>query len=169
MTTFRNENIYDSAIASAAARHGVPAWVIKTTIAKESSFNPAADTGSVGLMQLELATAKDRGFTGTRAQLFDPATSIEFGTRHLAWLMSRNAGETWDALYAAYNSGKARRSDGVFVNSKGDSIVEKHVAGWRALADRFHPGWRSERVPFVQGSASPASAGGSSPSSSSAG
>jgi soluble lytic murein transglycosylase-like protein len=103
----------------------------------------------VGLMQLELATARDRGFKGTREQLFDPATSIDIGTSHLAWLMKRHPGETWDGLYAAYNSGKPRRGpDGKFVNSKGLPIVEKHVVGFRAAADHFHPGWRAERVPF---------------------
>jgi len=146
MPRWPNENAFDRIIVSAAAHYGVPVWLIKATIAKESSFNPAADTGSIGLMQIEEPTARDRGFKGTRAELFDPAVNIEIGTRHLKWLMGRFPGVTPDALYAAFNSGAPRKNAaGQFVNSKGSTIVEDHVAGWRRAADYFNPAWRSGR------------------------
>ncbi len=148
MSRWTRENKYDDAIAAAAKRHGVPVWVIKTTIAKESGFNPSAFTGSIGLMQLEEATARDLGFKGVVEGLYDPAVSIALGTAYLARQAKRYPKAPWDEIYAAYNSGAIRKNDrGQLVNTKGLTNVEEHVAGWRRAADYFRPGWRSEKRP----------------------
>ena len=145
------EKEFEPVLTSAAVRFGVPAWVVMATAAKESSFDPRAFTGSRGLMQLEILTARDRGYTGpvgddtTRTGgLYDPAVSAEFGTRHLAWLRRRYPDQPWDAIYAAYNTGAIHvDQSGRFTNSKGDPKVQKHVVQWRAAADYFRPGWRA--------------------------
>jgi len=162
---FANESAWNPAIAAAAAASGVPVWVIKTTIAKESSFNPKAfqdkpspssTDDSRGLMQLLTSTARWLGYTGPEGDdatrtggLYDPIKSIEIGTHYLGYLARRWPAEPWDAIYAAYNSGAVRRDAAGFVNAKGQSIEAK-VQGWRDLASYFNPSWRSEaRGPFV--------------------
>jgi soluble lytic murein transglycosylase-like protein len=141
---FQNENTYDPLVITAAGRYGIPQMVIKAVIGKESSFVKTTDTGSVGLMQLELATARGLGFTGTREQLFDPATNIDLGVKFLRELYDRYPTEPWDAIYAAYNSGKVRRNPyGKFVDRNGDTQVEDHVVGFRKLMDYFWPAWRT--------------------------
>lgn len=150
-----NERAFDVQVAAASRRHGVPAWVILATIAKESSFNPRSqrrESGgrvSRGLMQLLGSTAIEMGYTGPAGDdatrtggLYDPATSIEYGTAYLAHQSRRYPADGWDAIYAAYNSGAVRRSSsGTFVTAGGDPVVESHVAGWRRAADHFNPGW----------------------------
>lgn len=167
---FANENTWTAAIATAAAAAGIPLWVIKTTIAKESSFNPKAlraepalKDASRGLMQVLESTARWLGYAGPAGDdelrtggLYDPETSIRIGTHYLGYLARRWTAEGWDAIYAAYNSGAVRRDSSGFVNSKGASIEAK-VQGWRDLADYFNPNWRKEpRGPFVRPAAAPA-------------
>ncbi len=170
---FRNENAWNAAIAVAAAGAGVPVWLVKATIGKESSFNPAAfrdeagiQDASRGLGQLLASTARWLGYDGPAGDdathtggLYDPETSIRYTAHYLGYLARRYPGETWDAIYAAYNSGKVRRAaDGTLTNSKGVSL-EPVLIPWRRIADYFHPAgkaWRDEKVPFGPHSKSPA-------------
>lgn len=156
MPRWANENRFDDLVHQASARYLVPVWVIKATIAQESSFDPSkrrdekrAD-GSIwdssrGLMQLLGRTAKGLGYTGPvgddvarRGGLYDPATSIMLGTDNLAQLARRFPGEDWPAIYAAYNAGSIRRNArGEFVNSKGQTNVHDHVELWEKKANYF--------------------------------
>jgi soluble lytic murein transglycosylase-like protein len=158
---FKNEDTWTGAIAAAAAAAGVPVWVVKATIGKESSFNPKAigpekSIISRGLMQVTTDTARWLGYAGPVGDdvartggLYDAETSIRIGTHYLGYLARRFPAEPWDAIYAAYNSGAVRRKDGVLVTKKGESL-EGVVTNWRKLASYFNPSWRAEvRVPFV--------------------
>jgi hypothetical protein len=60
---------------------------------------------SYGLTQILYVTACDYGFTGEPELLFVPATSLEYGARHLAALLAWAGGDESRAL-AAYNGGK---------------------------------------------------------------
>jgi soluble lytic murein transglycosylase-like protein len=148
---FARETEFDPLVFANATKYGVPAWVIKATIGKESSFDPRAyraellhvpPDASRGLMQILETTARDLGLRGTSGDdmtktggLYEPALSIQLGTKYLGQLHSRNPSEPWDNIYAAYNAGSIRRTDaGVLVN-------ERNVAGWRALASYFNPTW----------------------------
>lgn len=79
----------------------------------ESMFNPKAfandkNGGSYGLTQLNLATAADRGYTGTAIGLYDPPTNIKYGVAVLDWLTAELAARNLfsiENLAAAYNSG----------------------------------------------------------------
>jgi soluble lytic murein transglycosylase-like protein len=146
---FPNENAFDADVTVNASRYGIPVWVVKTTIAKESSFNPKA-TGperpilSRGLMQLVPATAKGLGYKGILGNdvtgsggLYEPGLSIALGTKLLAELRSRFPGAPWDDIYSAYQWGTLKR------NSVGVLLNERKVQQWRLLADYFNPGWRS--------------------------
>ncbi len=95
---------YQSAIAAAASRHGVPASRISGIIITESSGNPNAvsPAGAIGLMQLLPATA--RATCGiSAADLRDPAMNIDCGTRYYAQQLRSFGGH--DLAAAAYNAG----------------------------------------------------------------
>jgi soluble lytic murein transglycosylase-like protein len=69
-----------------AAAAGLPAAFARAIVRIESNFNPRA-TGSqreVGLMQIKYETARGIGFTGTREQLYDPDTNLQWGMKYLA-------------------------------------------------------------------------------------
>jgi len=74
---------------------------------------------SWGLMQIMGATARERGFRGWLTELCDPATNLEWGCRHLRWMIDHDDDYGIRAsdnttmphlpdLAAAWNGGKAR-------------------------------------------------------------
>jgi hypothetical protein len=130
-------NAFDSLIHSIASRHGVDPFLVKAVIAAESSFDPRAfrnepqiQDASRGLMQTLYATARDMGYTGAPEGLFDPATSIEYGTRYLKRQLLRYSGDTARAV-AAYNSGTAYVRNGAFVNQPYVDRVMRFYAAFR--------------------------------------
>ncbi len=74
----------------------------------ESAFANDRNGGSYGLMQIDVPSARDRGFKGAPSELYIPATNLIYGTKHLAWgrdfLKMRGAGGL-QATIAAYNEG----------------------------------------------------------------
>jgi hypothetical protein len=130
-------NAFDSLIRSIASRHAVDPFLVKAVIAAESSFDPRAfrnepqiQDASRGLMQTLYATARDMGYTGAPEGLFDPATSIEYGTRYLKRQLLRYSGDTARAV-AAYNSGTAYVRNGAFMNQPYVDRVMRFYAGFR--------------------------------------
>jgi hypothetical protein len=93
---------YGALIDKVAARHGVPARLVRAVIAVESAGQPQARSakGAMGLMQLMPQTARQY----TLANPYDPATNIEAGVQHLRNLLDRFP--LAEAL-AAYNAGEA--------------------------------------------------------------
>ncbi len=72
----------------------------------ESSFRPRAvgPTGSIGLTQVQPATARWLDSTLTRERLFEPETNLRVGFRYLRMLLDRYDDDTRLALLA-YNRG----------------------------------------------------------------
>ncbi|MDD3580107.1 MAG: conjugal transfer protein TraG N-terminal domain-containing protein [Desulfobacca sp.] len=101
-----NSEKYIPAITRASRDHGVPEWLIRGVIQKESSFNPRA-LGPVtksgrakGLMQLTDATAAQVGVTDP----WNPEQNIMGGTKYLKKLLSDYDGDVKKAL-GSYNAG----------------------------------------------------------------
>jgi hypothetical protein len=111
---FTNENKYDTYIASAATRYGVPVSIVKGIIAQESGFNENArreeihlSDASIGLMQILLKTANGVGYYGTPDGLLIPQVNIEYGTKFLGALYAKY--RDIQQAVAAYNSGSGER------------------------------------------------------------
>lgn len=103
--------MFDDFIQQAGQSFNVPESWIRATIDVESNWNPDAyrqeaklNDASYGLMQVLETTARGLGFTGDVNELFDPETSITWGTKLLGDLR-RQWGDDFRLVYSAYNSG----------------------------------------------------------------
>jgi Transglycosylase SLT domain len=139
---FANEDRFDALIWTAAGSRGLDPLLVKAVIAKESSFNPQAyraepriQDASRGLMQVLYGTASWLGYTGTPEGLFDPATSIQYGTAYLAnrWIHYQSSPRQLTDAMAAYNAGTAYYDDrlGVYANQEYVTAVLRYFQGYR--------------------------------------
>ncbi len=100
--TLRPHPAYDPLIQRIAVQQGVDPRLVKAVVQVESGYQPRARSsrGAVGLMQVLPATGRQYG----RANLYDPASNLQVGTRHLRSLLDRFP---VDLALAAYNAGEA--------------------------------------------------------------
>ena len=77
---------YDKMIAKHAHANLVPEALVHRVIVRESKYNPdlVGHGGTIGLMQIKLATAKGLGYTGDADGLRDPETNLRYGVKYLA-------------------------------------------------------------------------------------
>ena len=77
---------YESMVATHAQANGVPEALVHRVIVRESRYR--ADVvgrgGTIGLMQIKLATARGMGYTGDAAGLRDPNTNLTYAVKYLA-------------------------------------------------------------------------------------
>src|SRR3978361_1835259 len=77
---------YDALVATHAQANGVPEILVHRVIVRESRYQPGliGRGGTIGLMQIKLATARGMGYTGDAAGLRDPNTNLTYAVKYLA-------------------------------------------------------------------------------------
>jgi soluble lytic murein transglycosylase-like protein len=77
---------YDALVATHARANAIPEVLVHRVIVRESRYRPAlvGRGGTIGLMQIKLATARGLGYTGTAEGLRDPDTNLTYAVRYLA-------------------------------------------------------------------------------------
>src|ERR1700684_2937511 len=77
---------YDALAVSHAKANGVPEALVHLVIVRESRYQPGlvGRGGTIGLMQIKLATARSLGYTGTAEGLRDPDTNLAYAVKYLA-------------------------------------------------------------------------------------
>jgi soluble lytic murein transglycosylase-like protein len=97
---------YDALVASHAQANAVPEALVHRVIVRESRYRPAlvGRGGTIGLMQIKLATARGLGYTGDAAGLRDPNTNLTYAVKYLAGAYRAANGDHKRAM-AYYASG----------------------------------------------------------------
>ncbi|AWL94422.2 MULTISPECIES: lytic transglycosylase domain-containing protein [Bradyrhizobium] len=77
---------YAEMVAAHARANGVPEALVHRVIMRESRYQPhlVGRGGTIGLMQIKLATARGVGYTGDAAGLRDPDTNLTYAVKYLA-------------------------------------------------------------------------------------
>ena len=81
-------------IKAEAPRAGVPAWFALKIAKVESGYNPMVTgaAGEIGVFQMKCQTARGIGFSGSCSGLYNPATNIHWGLRHLSMAVKASRG-----------------------------------------------------------------------------
>ncbi len=97
---------YDKMIAKHAKANLVPEALVHRLIVRESKYNPEliGHGGTIGLMQIKLATAKGVGYAGDADGLRDPETNLTYGVKYLAGAY-RAAGGDYDRAIRYFAGG----------------------------------------------------------------
>ena len=102
-------------VARHAQANGVPVALVHRVIVRESRYNPSlvGRGGTIGLMQIKLATARSLGYTGSAEGLRDPDTNLAYAVKYLAGAYHAANGDHDQAVhyYASgyYEVAKRRR------------------------------------------------------------
>ncbi len=104
---------YEAMVAAHAQAEGVPESLVHRVIMRESRYHPqlVGRGGTIGLMQIKLATARSLGYTGDAAGLRDPDTNLTYAVKYLAGAYRAAHGDHDRAVhyYAAGYYGVAKR------------------------------------------------------------
>jgi soluble lytic murein transglycosylase-like protein len=148
---------YDALVASHARANGVPEVLVHRVIVRESRYQPhlVGRGGTIGLMQIKLATARGLGYTGDAAGLRDPNTNLTYAVKYLAGAYRAANGDHSRAVhyYASgyYQAAKRQRHQRVTVSgieSSGNPVAAPATAQPRlAGAGKGTAEARAQQVP----------------------
>jgi soluble lytic murein transglycosylase-like protein len=106
---------YEGLVATHARANNVPEVLVHRVIVRESRYRPdlVGRGGTIGLMQIKLATARGLGYTGNAQGLRDPDTNLAYGIKYLAgaWRAANNDHGRAIHYYASgyYHAAKRQR------------------------------------------------------------
>ena len=97
---------YEKMVAVHARANQVPEALVHRVIVRESKYHPdlIGRGGTIGLMQIKLATARGLGYQGDAEGLRDPETNLTYGIKYLAGAY-RAAESNYDRAVHLYASG----------------------------------------------------------------
>jgi soluble lytic murein transglycosylase-like protein len=77
---------YNELVARHAQANSVPEALVHRVIVRESRYQPhlIGRGGTIGLMQIKLATARGLGYAGSAEGLRDPDTNLTYAVKYLA-------------------------------------------------------------------------------------
>ena len=77
---------YEKLVALHAKANNLPEALVHRVIVRESKYHPdlVGRGGTIGLMQIKLATARGLGYKGDAEGLRDPDTNLTYGVKYLA-------------------------------------------------------------------------------------
>lgn len=113
--------------ASVSHTYGLPPGLLSAVCWTESHHNAAAinpDDGtgdSIGLCQVQYATARQMGYRGSAKHLRDPKTNARYAGAYIRYQLDRYDGDILKAI-AGYNAGS------YIVNRKGQTVNCQYVA-----------------------------------------
>jgi soluble lytic murein transglycosylase-like protein len=83
---FAQRSQYEELVAKHAQANGVPVALVHRVIMRESRYNASlvGRGGTIGLMQIKLATARGLGYGGSAEGLRDPDTNLAYAIKYLA-------------------------------------------------------------------------------------
>ncbi|MBR0992653.1 lytic transglycosylase domain-containing protein [Bradyrhizobium japonicum] len=125
---FAGEAEYAEMVAAHARANGVPEALVHRVIMRESRYQPhlVGRGGTIGLMQIKLATARGVGYTGDAAGLRDPDTNLTYAVKYLAGAYRAANGDHARAVrYFAggyYYAAKRQRQETVQIANMGDTM-----------------------------------------------
>ena len=125
---FAGEADYAEMVAAHARANGVPEALVHRVIMRESRYQPhlVGRGGTIGLMQIKLATARGVGYTGDAAGLRDPNTNLTYAVKYLAGAYRAANGDHARAVrYFAggyYYAAKRQRQEAVQVATMGENM-----------------------------------------------
>jgi len=137
---------YRTPLMQFGAQHGFEAAVIAALVSAESAgkWDATGDGGkAIGLTQIHYATARDIGFQGDKADLFNPVTNIGWGTRYLRWQFDRYGGRSLAHALSAYQAGHVEvlADSGQYRNQWYIDRVAQRIPFFRRLMMWYYPGY----------------------------
>ncbi len=115
---------YDELVTTHARANGLPEALVHRVIVRESGYRPAlvGRGGTIGLMQIKLATARSLGYTGDAAGLRDPNTNLTYAREISRRRLSRRQWRPQPrrAYYAARLLRSRQNASGVDASGKPD-------------------------------------------------
>src|SRR3954449_11078143 len=118
---------YEAMVAAHAKANNVPEALVHRVIVRESKYHPdlVGRGGTIGLMQIKLATARGVGYTGDAVGLRDPDTNLTYAVKYLAGAYHAANGDHNRAVrYFAggyYYAAKRQRQEVVQVANMGEA------------------------------------------------
>jgi soluble lytic murein transglycosylase-like protein len=112
---------YEALVATHARANAVPELLVHRVIVRESRYQAklVGSGGTIGLMQIKLATARGLGYSGDAEGLRDPDTNLTYGVKYLAGAYHAADGDHSRAMhyYASgyYDVAKRQRLERVAV------------------------------------------------------
>jgi soluble lytic murein transglycosylase-like protein len=101
----RRREQFQAMVVRHAKANDVPEHLVHRVIMRESKYQPEliGRGGTIGMMQIKLATARGMGFTGTAEDLRDPDVNLTWAVKYLAGAWRAAAGDSDRAVrnYAA--------------------------------------------------------------------